>query len=187
MKRRLFIHGMAASAVIGSTGLQAATRGLLPTIRQSEGPFYPVKEIPLTNSLIQGEHTGEKFNVSGRLLWLDGSPVSDARIELWQCDSRGVYDHPRAPQGNGMDPGFRGFAAVNTDAEGNYQFETIMPVAYFGRPPHIHVMIHTDGRRRLTTQLYIKGKGGPMILQLHAMRDSAGVFTANYDLVLNKG
>ena len=85
-----------------------------------------------------------------------------------------------------MDPGFRGFAAVNTDADGGYFFETIMPVAYFGRPPHIHVMIHSGGRRQLTTQLYIKGQGGPLSLQLNPTRDSAGVLTANYDLVLNK-
>ncbi len=166
MKRRLFIHGMAVGAVLGSSHLKAATKGLLPTIPQSEGPFYPVVPIPLSSSLIQGDHLGEALTVSGKLLQLDATPIANARIDIWQCDARGVYQHPRAPQGNGMDPGFRGFASVQTDTEGNYQFDTIMPVAYFGRPPHIHLMVHANGRRQLTTQLYIRGEGGPLSLQL---------------------
>ena len=186
MKRRLFIHGMAVGAVLGSTQLQASSKALLPTIPQSKGPFYPVVPIPVSNSLIQGDHLGEKLNVSGRLLQLGGSPVGSARLDIWQCDANGVYDHPRAPQGNGMDPGFRGFASVITDSDGNYQFETVMPVAYFGRPPHIHLMVHVNGRRQLTTQLYIRGEGGPLSLQLDPQTVSAGQYAANYDLVLNQ-
>ena len=185
MDRRLFVHGLAAGAVIGSTPVQAMRGGLLPTIPQSEGPFYPRQQIPLTSSLIQGDHMGDRLTVSGKLLRLDGSPVSDARIDIWQCDAQGVYQHPRAPQGNGMDPGFRGFAAVKTDSQGDYFFDTIVPIPYFGRPPHIHLMIHVDGRKELTTQLYLREKGGPLSLQMDLTRSASGGFSSNYDLVLN--
>ncbi len=186
MKRRLFIHGMAVGAVLGSSQLTAASTGLLPTIPQSRGPFYPVVPIPVTDSLIQGDHLGDALTVSGQLLQLDGAPIANARIDIWQCDARGVYQHPRAPQGNGMDPGFRGFATINTDADGGYRFETIMPVAYFGRPPHIHLMVHVNGRRQLTTQLYIRGEGGPLSLQLDPQTLSSGAYAANFNLVLNQ-
>lgn len=186
MKRRLFVHGMAVGAMIGSSPIQASSEGLLPTIPQSEGPFYPVVNIPVTNSLVRGEHLGDGLSVSGQLLRLGGRPVANARIDIWQCDARGVYQHPRAPQGDGMDPGFRGFASVITDADGSYRFETIMPVAYFGRPPHIHLMVHADGRRQLTTQLYIRGEGGPLSLQLDPQARSGNQYAASYDLVLNQ-
>ena len=185
MDRRLFIHGIAASAVIGSTPVQAMRGGLLPTIPQSEGPFYPRQEIPLTSSLIQGDHMGEKLRVSGKLLRLDGNPVSNARIDIWQCDARGVYQHPRAPQGDGMDPGFRGFAAIKTNSQGEYFFDTIVPIPYFGRPPHIHLMVHESGRKQFTTQLYVRDRGGPLSLQMNLVQSANGGYSANYDLVLN--
>lgn len=186
MKRRLFIHGMAVSAMLGGGQPKAATKGLLPTIPQSEGPFYPVVPIPQTSSLIQGEHQGDSLQVSGQLLNLDGTAVANARIDVWQCDANGVYDHPRAPQGSGMDPGFRGFAAVNTNERGEYRFDTIIPTPYFGRPPHIHLMVHVNGSRQLTTQLYLRDRGGPLSLQLDPQVISAGQYAARYDLVLNQ-
>ena len=41
-----------------------------------------------------------------------------------------------------------------------FAFNTIVPVAYGGRPPHIHVKIWRDGGELLTTQVYLRGYGG---------------------------
>jgi protocatechuate 3,4-dioxygenase beta subunit len=61
-----------------------------------------------------------------------------------------------------LDPNFRGFAMLTTDASGRYQLRTIKPGRYPTaagevRPPHIHFAV--DGRfDRLVTQLYFAGE-----------------------------
>ena len=50
--------------------------------------------------------------------------------------------------------------AVETDAEGRYHFETIVPAVYPGRTRHYHVKVQPKGGRILTTQLYFPGEAG---------------------------
>ena len=40
---------------------------------------------------------------------------------------------------------------------GEYYFRTVKPVPYPGRTPHIHYAISQNGKRLLTTQLYVRG------------------------------
>jgi protocatechuate 3,4-dioxygenase beta subunit len=63
------------------------------------------------------------------------------------------------PEGFG-DPNFQGFGAVTTDAQGRYAFRTIKPAPYPGRTPHIHFTVLEDGKRRLTSQMFIEGEAG---------------------------
>jgi protocatechuate 3,4-dioxygenase beta subunit len=186
MKRRLFIQGLVASPVLASAAALADDRMYLPTTSQSEGPFYPVEDIPVASTLYTGAHMGEELNVSGRVMNLDGSPVTGARIDVWQCDAQGIYRHPGAIHKDRMDPGFRGFATLHTDNTGSYYFNTILPVPYTGRPPHIHLKFIVDGEHLLTTQLYLRGKGGPRGLQIDPVRDTTGQYKAKYDFVLNR-
>jgi len=58
------------------------------------------------------------------------------------------------------DPDFQGFGAVLTDAEGRYAFRTIKPVPYPGRTPHIHFNVLENGKRRLTSQMFVEGEPG---------------------------
>ena len=52
-----------------------------------------------------------------------------------------IYRHHGAPgQGSG-DPHFAGYGETVTAEDGSYGFLTIVPVAYPGRPPHIHVKV----------------------------------------------
>ncbi len=186
MKRRSFIKGLAAGPVLMSTGLQAGDGMLLPTPPQAEGPFYPVDRIPQVDSLMQAGFMGEELQVSGHVLNLDGSPIANARIDVWQCDAQGIYRHPAAYHGSRMDPAFRGYASITSDADGRYRFNTIKPVPYTGRPPHIHLKFFADGTHQLTTQLYVRGSGGPRRLQLKIDQTDSGIYAANYDFVLNR-
>jgi len=88
-------------------------------------------------------------------------PQSNVRIEIWQCDTGGRYRHPWAPGNDRVDPHFAGFGSVNTGSNGVYRFKTLIPVPYGGRPPHIHVKLFYANRELLTSQLYLKGQGGP--------------------------
>lgn len=185
MHRRNFIRWITAGSLISGFSLKVHGFQRVPTASQMEGPFYPREPIPLTDSLSQGKHKGVDLLVRGRILDLEGKPIPTARMDVWQCDYRGIYRHPRAPDTRSMDPGFRGFATVLSNQQGEYQFNTIHPVPYTGRPPHIHIMIHVDQSPLLTTQLYLKNKGGPASLQIDPYQVSANALEARYDFVVN--
>lgn len=132
------------------------------TPAQTEGPFYPTTLPSDTdNDLVtvrgsEARAQGTVAHVIGRLTDVNGKPIGNAQIEIWQCDANGVYLHPRSP--GKRDSAFQGFGRVLTDAEGKYSFRTIRPVPYPGRTPHIHFAVATPDRRSLTTQLYVAGE-----------------------------
>lgn len=163
LTRRNMIVGMAGMA--GYTAFGASLRNgitneeLLPTPRQTEGPFYP-RTLPEDhdNDLvkIKGQDAlalGTVLHLRGRLLHRDGTPIKNGRVEIWQCDRNGIYHHPRDAK-EGRDQGFQGFGATQTDTRGGYSFRTIRPVPYTGRTPHIHVKAIAEGYRPLSTQMY---------------------------------
>ena len=87
-KRRRLLAALAGMVVATPT---FAGKRLLATPAQSAGPFYPV-ELPLDddNDLTrvagrEGVAAGRHTELTGRVLDLDGRPVADARIEIWQC------------------------------------------------------------------------------------------------------
>jgi protocatechuate 3,4-dioxygenase beta subunit len=78
-------------------------------------------------------------------------------VEIWQCDSLGIYDHPRQPGRDRRDAAFQGYGRMLVDAEGRYSFRTLKPVTYPGRTPHIHLKVATGDGRALTSQFYVAG------------------------------
>lgn len=101
---------------------------------------------------------------------MDGEPIANALIDVWQPNSQGFYDiqDPSQPEGN-----FRG--RFITDSSGSYTFETVVPSGYnvpasgpcgevlrllgrhTWRAAHIHFKVSANGYTPLTTQLYIEG------------------------------
>lgn len=162
-RRNLIGMATALSAPLAAPGLSTGwAASLLPTARQTEGPFYPVA-IPADadNDLVRvagraSEAKGTILHLAGRVLDRDGRPVPDAVVEIWQCDYQGHYLHPgdRGPR----DAGFQGFGRATADAQGGYGFRTIRPVPYSGRTPHIHFAVLAPGRTRLVTQMYLAGE-----------------------------
>ena len=131
----------------------------------TEGPFYPPHSArfdDVDNDLVRissavREAGGEIFRLYGQIRDKTGSPVPNARIEIWQTDMNGRYLHPADRGGKPRDAAFQGFGHDITDDEGFYRFRTIKPVAYPGRTPHIHVKVIT-GTRVLVTQFFIAGE-----------------------------
>jgi protocatechuate 3,4-dioxygenase beta subunit len=164
--RRQFLRQVAiGSALFAVPGLFAEQLVLTP--RQTEGPFYPDK-LPLDtdNDLIVVNDAltpavGEITWLSGRLLSETGSPIRNATIEIWQCDSTGVCLHTKT--GGELakrDKNFQSFGRFVTGTSGEYVFRTIKPVPYPGRAPHIHMAVKIRGKKELITQCYIKGHPG---------------------------
>ena len=80
------------------------------------------------------------------------TPVSNAQIEIWQCDAEGRYSEYSQPGYNGTGQTFlRGLQT--TDGEGKAAFRTIYPGWYAGRATHIHVEVFVSGRTVKTTQI----------------------------------
>jgi len=143
-------------------------RPLAITPPQILGPFYPVCERPdLAADLARpsdsgAEAQGQLIHVRGRVLDRLGKPVSHARIDIWQANAGGKYRHPSDTNPAPLDPNFKGFARLTTDATGHYSFRTIKPGRYPTaegdmRPPHIHFDV--EGQfDRLVTQLYFAGE-----------------------------
>lgn len=142
-----------------------AVRPLLPTTpEQTAGPFYPV-ELPLDddNDLTQlkgqsGRAKGQITDLAGRILDINGHPLAQIRIEIWQCDVNGRYRHPRDTANRPIDKNFQGHGHTMSADNGGYRFRTIRPIPYPGRTPHIHVAIFPPDEQPLVTQLYIQGE-----------------------------
>jgi protocatechuate 3,4-dioxygenase beta subunit len=80
-------------------------------------------------------------------------------IELWQADNNGCYIHSRGTQkGKERDPQFQGFGKITTNEKGEYRFRSIKPGLYTGRTRHYHIAVMQNGKRMLTTQLYMAGE-----------------------------
>src|SRR5262245_39331964 len=124
--------GFALSGTVSSVFAQTLNR----TPGEILGPFYPVlRSIEKTADLTSlpgkaGRASGQVIYVMGRVLNVQGQPVKGARVELWQANAHGRYNHPSDTNPAPLDPNFEGFAIQDTDAEGRYRFETIKPGAY---------------------------------------------------------
>ena len=94
----------------------------------------------------------------GRVLGMDGKPVSGATVEIWQCDAYGRYLHPADTGKRSRDSAFQGYGRMTSGPDGAYRFRTIRPVAYPGRTPHIHFAVSPPGGRQLITQMYVAGE-----------------------------
>lgn len=133
------------------------------------GPFFVEgsPEVANGNDLANGA-PGQPCLVRGRVLDLDGDPIANARVEVWQADEEGFYDVQK-----GGDTQNRGH--LLTDDQGRFWFWSVRPVAYpipadgpVGelleatgrgpmRPAHIHFMVTAPGYSRLITHVFAAG------------------------------
>jgi protocatechuate 3,4-dioxygenase alpha subunit len=135
---------------------------LIPTASQTVGPFFHLGlDRPEWADLTRDHPSGEHIVIEGRVVDGDGAPVPDAVIEVWQANAAGRYNHPEDDRADKpLDPRFRGFGRVATDAEGRFRITTIRPGPVPGRgnalqAPHLTLAIFARGLlRHLYTRLY---------------------------------
>lgn len=155
---------VAVNNATGAPGLIDATEATV------FGPFF-VEDSPRIEpggDIAQGA-TGEPSLISGTVSDTAGNPIADARIEVWEADSDGMYD---VQYDNGR---LTGRAHLFSDAEGRYRFWGLTPTPYpipddgpvgqlldaAGRSPmrasHLHFMVTAPGFRRLVTHIFVAG------------------------------
>jgi protocatechuate 3,4-dioxygenase, beta subunit len=168
-RRQMLFLGAAGLTFAGGLSRVLSQGMELPdTPKVTMGPFYPsVKPLDQDADMTivsgrSGKAEGKTINVVGRVLNHNGSPVSGAKIEIWQANSHGRYDHPSDTSDQPLDPNFQGYALISTDTEGRYRFKTIKPAAYrvgptMQRTPHIHYVI-SGKADRLETQMFFPGE-----------------------------
>lgn len=163
--RRRIIGYLGAAALAPLVPTPALGEGRAPTPRMTEGPFYPrmfPEDSDADLTRVTGRNAraqGTPLEVFGRVVDRTGRAIAGARVEIWQCDALGQYHHVGEPESS-VDPHFQGFGAVIADADGRYRFQTIKPVPYPGRTPHIHFTVAQGERRRLTSQMFVEGEPG---------------------------
>jgi hydroxyquinol 1,2-dioxygenase len=198
------------SDTLGLSMLTVALNNAMPpgaTEATVFGPFH-VKDAPRFSNGddISAGAPGEMLHVDARVIGMDGAPIADAIVDVWQADAEGLYDVQRpelaAPQGRGV---------LHTDAQGRVHFKTRMPVAYpvptdgpVGamllatgrhpwRPAHIHFMIEAPGCQQLITHVFREGDpyldsdvvfGVRSSLVGDFRRHEAGHYTLNFEFVL---
>lgn len=144
------------------------------TPRTIEGPLY-VAGAPESVGfarLDDGSEAdrAETLFMQGTVFDPEGRPVPGARVEVWDANLRGNYSFFDRTQSD-----FNLRRTIVADAQGRYQFRSILPVGYgcppdgttwqlldlLGRhgqrPAHIHFFVSHPGYRKLTTQINIDG------------------------------
>jgi len=139
---------------------------LAPTSQHTIGPFFPRTFFqPGDNDLTRVTHgaaptqRGEAILLRGRVLRAEAVPCLNQILEAWQADSAGRFNHPLDPEAHLADPDFLGWGRAWTDAEGCYEFRTIIPGGYPDaagqRAPHINLSVMGAGlMRRAQTSMF---------------------------------
>jgi catechol 1,2-dioxygenase len=133
------------------------------------GPFYRdgAPELPAGANMAGADPRGEPTIICGRVLGLDGRPIANAVLDVWQSSSEGLYD---SQMGSGEEIHMR--AKYRTDDDGRYLIRTTRPKHYSvptdgpvgyllektnrhpWRPPHVHFSISAPGYETLVTHLF---------------------------------
>ena len=143
-------------AVDDPTRVLEATAVSTATVRAAEETVDEVSsaEALLASFTAPAQANGELLILYGQVLDVNGNPVPDAVVEIWQTDASGVYDHPGDSGTASRDRSFQFYGTATVDEAGWYAFRTIVPGRYEPRPRHIHFKVKQYGSTLLTSQFY---------------------------------
>jgi protocatechuate 3,4-dioxygenase beta subunit len=152
----------------------------VPAFRDGGGPYY-LPDQPFRENIAPESASGKKLVVTGKL-YANGCEeiISDAVIDIWQASEEGEYENEY----------YRG--QIVTDKNGEYKFETIVPLGYGEgtayRPPHIHFKVRIDDKEVITSQMFFEdtrdkpGFDNAYIIDL--TNENADALIGEYSIVL---
>lgn len=113
------------------------------TPEQLEGPFYI--DLAQVRQDIVEDRPGVPLALAVTVVDANTcEPIRNAAVDVWHCDALGVYSGEPS-EGSANATFLRGIQL--TDGSGLAEFATIYPGQYPGRATHIHIKVHTGGRR----------------------------------------
>ncbi|MGO4391291.1 intradiol ring-cleavage dioxygenase [Variovorax sp. M-6] len=172
------------------------------------GPFHVegAPEYELGADISNGAR-GIPCLVRGTVRGLDGRPVANALIDVWQSDEDGLYDVQHAEIDGAQARGI-----LHSDSEGHYHFRSILAVPYAiphdgpvgdmleslgrhpWRPAHLHFLIKAEGYETLITHVFRSDDayldsdavfGVRQSLIADWKKQSDGTYLVEYDFVLS--
>ena len=135
------------------------------------GPFFAhgAKEYAYGADLRQGaSQKGEDVWVSGRILSVDGKPIANALLDIWQAKADGIYDLQTGGE-------FELRGRVKANEKGEYAFASYKPKFYsvpmdgpvgelirattndHMRPAHMHAIVSAPGYQQVITHVFVEG------------------------------
>jgi protocatechuate 3,4-dioxygenase beta subunit len=135
------------------------------------GPFFAhgAKEYEYGADLREGATMkGEDVWVSGKVLSVDGQPIPNAVLDIWQAKADGIYDLQ-------TDGEFELRGRVKANAKGEYAFKSYKPKFYsvpvdgpvgeliratgnhHMRPAHMHAIVSAPGYQQVITHVFVEG------------------------------
>lgn len=171
------------------------------------GPFHVADAPELAmGSDICLDQKGDPMLVRGTIRSTDGSPISGARIDVWQANDEGFYD----VQQKGIQPDFNLRGVFRTGPDGRYWFKGVKPKFYaipddgpvgqllqrLGRhpfrPAHLHYIIEAVEHERLVTHIFdpddpyiatdaVFGVKESLLAKFELIDDTAAIAAAGFD------
>jgi protocatechuate 3,4-dioxygenase beta subunit len=128
--------------------LFAGNNSCILTPETTQGPYWVEGEL-VREDVAEGQ-AGVSLTLDIQIIDVNTcEPVPQAFLELWHCNSTGVYSGVEA-NGNGDSTDTTNLDASwlrgvqQSDEEGVVAFQTIFPGHYTGRATHIHVLSHLN-------------------------------------------
>ncbi|MDB5033930.1 MAG: hypothetical protein JWQ98_1171 [Chlorobi bacterium] len=158
------LAGAAALVPIGSLSAAAkkseSSQSCVLIPNETAGP-YPLdlsKNSAIFRQDIRESQAGLQLNLRLKFVGVDNClPIPNARIDVWHCNANGNYSGYTT---NGHSGGSQNFAGQTwlrgiqmTDANGEVEFVTIVPIWYSGRVVHIHFQVYLSSVLQATSQL----------------------------------
>jgi hydroxyquinol 1,2-dioxygenase len=150
------------------------------------GPFFAhgAKEYGYGADLREGATLkGEDVWVSGRVLSIDGKPIPNAALDIWQAKADGIYDLQTEGE-------FELRGRVKANAKGEYAFASYKPKFYsipidgpvgdmvqattrnHMRPAHMHAIVSAPGYQQVITHVFVEGDPHLDSDAVYAVKDS---------------
>jgi hydroxyquinol 1,2-dioxygenase len=171
------------------------------------GPFHvaDAPELPMGSDICL-DQKGEPMLVRGTIRSTDGTPLANAKIDVWQANDEGFYD----VQQKGIQPDFNLRGVFRTGPDGSYWFKGVKPKFYpipddgpvgkllaaLGRhpyrPAHLHYIIEAPGHARLVTHIFdpddpyirsdaVFGVKESLLAKFDKVTDAAEIAKAGFD------
>ena len=158
MKRRKFLkNGLISLAGVTIYPSLLNARDCELTSSDIEGPYWSQNH-PNRTILAGLDEPGTRIFISGSVKYNDcETPIPNTQVDVWHANDEGCYTiFQECESGNSEQDPFNLRGIMETDENGNYAFESILPGYYSGRPRHFHYKATTPSGLEHITQCYFQ-------------------------------